>query len=222
MVLDSFIRRVLTRFYQPVLRRYLQKGRHYRYKELRLFIPNSVFHPAFFGSSKTLVAFLEQQSLSGKTLLEIGCGSGMVALSAARLGAQVSAVDISGAAIAATKNNAQLNQLDISVWASDVFENIPLQPFDLVICNPPYYSKQPRSEAEYAWYTGENYAFFHRFFEQLKPFSNLGAKTYLVLGASCDMSAVGAITRNHEYNLSPVFQQHRVFELFTIYELKNT
>lgn len=222
MTLDAFIRKLLTRFYRPILGRYLQSDRNYKHKGLKLFIPKGVFHPAFFGSSKVLIAFLEQQPLAGKTVLEIGCGSGMVALSAARQGARVSAVDISTAAVAATQNNARLNQLDLSVFSSDIFENIPIQSFDLIVCNPPYYSRRPETEAEHAWYTGEDFAFFHRFFEQVKPFSKRGAKVYLVLGASCDLVAIDAIASAWECILTPVFHQRRVFEVFTIYELKNT
>lgn len=83
--------------------------------------------------------------LSGKTgshILELGTGSGAIALVLAKElpSAQITACDISIAALAVAQNNAEQYQLNnINFLQSDWFSNIPThQPFDLIVSNPPY------------------------------------------------------------------------------------
>ncbi len=72
--------------------------------------------------------------LDGLRVLDYGCGSGILALAAGRLGARdVSAVDIDDAAIQATRANAQANAVDLR-RACHVDE-LPAQRFDIVLAN---------------------------------------------------------------------------------------
>ena len=83
--------------------------------------------------------------LSSKTdsrILELGTGSGAIALALAKElpSAQITACDISIAALAVAENNAKQYQLNnINFLQSDWFSNIPThQQFDLIVSNPPY------------------------------------------------------------------------------------
>jgi len=73
-------------------------------------------------------------------VLEIGSGSGLIAIAAAKLGAkQVYASDISDYAYRATKNNSILNGLngEMKVYKGDFFEPFQNHTFDVIISNPP-------------------------------------------------------------------------------------
>lgn len=73
-------------------------------------------------------------------VLDLGTGSGAIplALKSERPQWEVIAVDFSADALAVAKDNAETLQLDVTFIQSDWFLNVPEQPFDLVISNPPY------------------------------------------------------------------------------------
>ena len=70
----------------------------------RLIVPPTVFHPKVFLSSEFFAAFIDGLELKGKSVAEVGTGSGILALAAARAGAErVVAVDINPAADTAAR-----------------------------------------------------------------------------------------------------------------------
>lgn len=73
-------------------------------------------------------------------VLEIGSGSGLIAITAAKLGAkQVYASDITDFAIKATNHNSTLNGLngELIISKGDFFEPFKNKQFDVIISNPP-------------------------------------------------------------------------------------
>ena len=61
----------------------------------RLTVPPTVFHPRIFITSEFFAGFLGTIDLTGKRVAEVGTGSGILALAAARAGAtDVVAIDI--------------------------------------------------------------------------------------------------------------------------------
>src|SRR5437870_1701983 len=92
-------RRMFSFAAERVVKRYIQKDRQYSYKGLHLKIFKDVFHPGPFRSTKIFAEWLEAKQLVGLKVLELGCGSGMLSLVAARKGAIAYAVDINQKAI---------------------------------------------------------------------------------------------------------------------------
>lgn len=71
-------------------------------------------------------------------VLDLCCGSGYIGLTIKqKTGASVVLSDISKDAIKQTKENAKLNNLDVEIIKSDLFESIHGK-FDVIISNPPY------------------------------------------------------------------------------------
>ena len=80
-------------------------------------------------------AWLVGNEIRDNVVIDYGCGSGILALAAARLGARhVYAVDIDQQALAAARKNIEINDLgnDITVLAPD---QGPLPHADLIIAN---------------------------------------------------------------------------------------
>lgn len=77
--------------------------------------------------------FDQRHSLTGKRLADVGCGSGILAIAAVRLGAIASAVDTDPDAIAVTAENAELNHVTLSVAHGSVAALDGL--FDVVVAN---------------------------------------------------------------------------------------
>jgi SAM-dependent methyltransferase len=75
--------------------------------------------------------------VAGKRALDVGTGTGVLALLLARGGAHVTATDLSPAAVACARENAsRLGLADrIEVVEADLF---PEGRFDMVVCNPPW------------------------------------------------------------------------------------
>lgn len=90
-----------------------------------------------------LISALQKSDLKNKTVLEIGTGSGIVALFAAQLAKSVIAVDINPNAVKCAKENAARNKIkNIKFKKSDLFKNIS-EKFDIIIFNPPYLPDEP-------------------------------------------------------------------------------
>ena len=77
------------------------------------------------------------QTVAPRSLLDLGCGSGVVALAALRLGfAPVTGVDIDPIAVEAAAGNAALNGLEASFLAGDATDPAyPLPRADVVVAN---------------------------------------------------------------------------------------
>lgn len=83
------------------------------------------------------------------TILDVGTGSGCIAISLARnlKNAQVYALDVSKKALEVAKQNAELNDVDVEFIEADILvmedgrrkaENILNIKFDIIVSNPPY------------------------------------------------------------------------------------
>ncbi|MEO1517015.1 MAG: methyltransferase [Bacteroidota bacterium] len=186
----SLIRRAL----KPVLwlgyKWYLSKKRWHRHDGLDICVHPSVFHPGFLYSTKILLSFLSRQSVSGRRLLELGAGSGLIALWASRAGAQVSASDINPAALASIEESCRKNNLAIQLHLSDLFDEIPPQQFDFILINPPFYPGQPTNDREHAFFCGPEFEYFQKLFAQLPTYCQPSTKVYMILTDDCDVERI--------------------------------
>ena len=87
--------------------------------------------------SYLLVDALLAHDLGGKRVLDMGTGTGIVAVAAARAGADVTAVDVNPLAVRCCEENARRNGVRIRVILSDLFERVD-GTYDFITFNPPY------------------------------------------------------------------------------------
>jgi len=192
--------------------RYLTRRRQFRYKGLHLEVEPGVFHPGLFFSSKFLAGFLEKLDLRNKSVLEMGSGSGLLSLVAARQGACVCAVDISPLAVDTTTANALNNGLTVAVQQSDLFSNIQPQRFDLIVVNPPYFRGQAADIARHAWYCGDNLEYFHGLFCAASSFMGPDGVMYMVLSDDCEVAEITAIAKTNGFDFTEKARKHFFFE----------
>ena len=88
-------------------------------------------HPTTASCLEALAIWAE--SSENKTCLDLGCGSGILAMGAAKLGLNVIGVDIEPAAIVSATANAERNGLQVSFSQTDVADID--QKFDVVVAN---------------------------------------------------------------------------------------
>ncbi|HVJ31362.1 MAG TPA: methyltransferase [Gammaproteobacteria bacterium] len=86
-------------------------------------------------------------------VLDLGTGSGVCALFAARHARRVVAVDINPEAVRCATVNALMNRLDkrIALRQGDLFAPVADERFDLVLFNPPFIVGAPKDARDAAW-----------------------------------------------------------------------
>lgn len=214
------IKRVLETYYRPLVLRYIGKDRSYRYRGIGLIVRRGVFHPGLFFSTKLMFDFLERLDLRSRSFLELGAGTGLLSIRAAQRGARVVAVDISPAAVENVRENARRNGVDVEVVESDLFSGVEARRFDVIVVTPPYYPREPRSEADYAWYCGENFEYFERLFSQLGGFAARDSTTLMILSEDCRRDTIFGLASRHGFEAELVREKRVLWERNFIYRLR--
>ena len=213
------IRYLATIFYKPLLVKWLSKERHYTYKDVHLTIHPEVFHPGFFFSTKILLQYLSNLSVSGKKLLELGAGSGLISITAAKAGAIVTATDINPVATEYLRQNMELNHVSLSVITSDLFTMIPEQVFDIIMINPPYYFKTPATLKDYAWYCGRNGEYFRNLFKNLSNYLNQNTVILIVLCEGSNRAIIQLIAKEFGFIFKCIKIVNNIIERNYLYHI---
>jgi release factor glutamine methyltransferase len=216
----NVMKHIVAGVYKPLLVKYLSKTRNYSYKGIRLIVPPEVFHPGFFSSTKLLLNYISTQPLNRYSLLELGAGSGLISMYAASKGAQVTASDINTVAIRYLYRNTNNNKLTINIIQSNLFNDIPTQAFDYIIINPPYYKKNPESEADYAWYCGVNGEYFVHLFDRLTTYTHSVTKVFMILCDGCDISMIKKMASKKQIEMTCVQETKNWMEENYIFKLE--
>ena len=98
--------------------------------------PSMGFGTGHHATTRLCLSHLQRVDLAGRTAIDVGTGSGVLAIAASRLGAsQVLAIDDDPDAIASARENLDLNpRTNVTLGTLDV-RRASLRPFDFVIAN---------------------------------------------------------------------------------------
>lgn len=211
-------------FWLPVYRiwalHYIRREQRYRFENLTLIIPPGVFHPGIFFSTPVFLQFLKNIDFQRKKVLDVGAGSGVLALFAARQGAEVTALDINLLAVETVSRNAAANGLTLQVLQSDLFDQLPVQTFDYLLINPPYYPRIPANDAERAFFAGENLEYFEKLFRQMQAYLHGQSRVWMILSEDCDLEKIQAAARLFHFDLLPVFERKKWGERLLVFEMQ--
>ena len=95
--------------------------------------PGLAFGTGMHPTTQLCLEWLSARRLLGKTVMDFGCGSGILGIAAGRLGAgHVTGIDIDPQALIATEHNANLNDLVVETLLPD---QTPGCTYDIVIAN---------------------------------------------------------------------------------------
>ena len=112
-----------------------------------------VFNPKLYVTTSFFLSSLRVGA--GDRVLDMGTGSGMLAVAAARRAREVVAVDINPAAAAVAARNAENNGVgkNMSVLCGDLFSPLGEEDlFDVILFNPPYLEGRIERPFDYALY----------------------------------------------------------------------
>jgi release factor glutamine methyltransferase len=207
----KIIKRFASFFLIPLTKWYLRKERVYHYKNITVKILPGVFHPGLFYSTKFVLEFLADEDLKNKTFLELGCGTGLISIAAAKAGAHVTSSDLSTKAIENIILNKKINHVEIKTIHSDLFDSIN-EVFDFIIINPPYYGKEVSNENELCWNCGKEFEYFEKLFRQLTKHINNSSSVIMVLTKGCDLQRIFAIAKKSNFDFELIKEKDVLFD----------
>ena len=143
----------------------------------------------------------------GARVLDIGTGSGAIAVSLAKLGrqAQVTAVDVSDRALEIARQNAERNGAAVEFVKSDCFSALKGRKYDMIVSNPPYISEdemrglmpEVTREPELALFGGaDGLDFYRRISREAPEYLNEGGCLLFEIGW-LQKDAVSALVKAH-------------------------
>ena len=98
--------------------------------------PQMAFGTGHHETTQLMIELMEQYLNRGDVVLDVGTGSGILAILAKKSGAKcVYGIDIDTEAIANAKHNAELNDINEIVFIEGSLEKISVNSFDLVLAN---------------------------------------------------------------------------------------
>src|ERR1700688_2719408 len=189
----------------------------------RLTVRPTVFHPRFFISSERFAAFIDSLDLTGKRVIDVGTGSGILALAAARAGAQnVVAADINPNAALNASENARANGFGdriVGVCSNLLSALAPGPLFDVILSSPPKHAGEPRNLADRGWHAGPAYrdiaALFDQSRERLKP----GGRVYVMVSSDSDLDLFSRLIVGAGFRARLAHERSILIESLIIYEL---
>lgn len=219
-------KRIMNLLYKPFVEWYTSRESTYKYQDVILKVKPGVFHPRFFSSTVFMLEFLEFMNFSRKKVIEIGSGSGLISIIAAKEGAHVIAVDISPVAIENTELNITLNlekinsnSGNVEVVESDLFENVRSGVFDVLIVNPPFYPGVAQKPADHAWYAGKDFDYFKKLFSQTKEYMDATSEMYMVLSEDCNFGKIFGLARENSLEIKAVSVKQFLTENLYIFKI---
>jgi len=190
----------------------------------------------FLAKTKTVEIYLPREdsfllqscipkNLKGKTVLEIGTGSGIQAITAAKAGASVTATDVNPHALKAAQESALNNEVNIQFIKSDLFSSVKGK-YDLIINNPPYL---PEDRFDEIVGTSQMYSggpsgrdFIEKFISQAGKFLKLKGKVIIVISSLTGEREVMDLFQNYGFQPKVVARQKIPWESLLVIEASRT
>ncbi|MFT6209537.1 MAG: release factor glutamine methyltransferase [Bacteroidia bacterium] len=217
-MLRQFLKRIVYPILKPFSTWYFSKPRNYSYNGLKVRVNPGVFFPHLTISTKVFLQSLDEQKLDELSVLELGAGCGIMSFRCAQLGANVTASDISLAAIENLEHNQKKLGLDVQIVHSDLFDSITEQ-FDLILINPPYYPKNPTTEAEKAWFCGEDFQYFKKLSKQLNEHLTQDGFALMILSEDCQIDTIEGLFEKSQIKMEEVWAVNKFGEQNFIFKL---
>jgi len=204
---------------RPLLRRRLGRVVVETVEGVPLVVLPEVFNGVLFRTGAILaqaVAALPVPSAAGARALDLGTGSGVGAVFAARQGFQVVATDLNPAAVRCARINALVHELEERIEAreGDLFDPVLGETFDLILFNPPYFRGSPRGALDLAWRATD---VLERFAAGLPEALAPAGTALLVLSTDGDCTALLASLGSQGLESRPAMRRDLGNEVVTVY-----
>jgi release factor glutamine methyltransferase len=165
-------------------------------------LPN-VYAPEFFEDSLWYAQQL-QKIVGKKSLLEIGTGTGVIAIFCAKNGAHVVATDINPTAVENARINVKRYMLDLSVREGDVYDPVELtEKFDFIFWSHPFNHWDLKADDMlFRSSIDPNYIGLKKYIADAKDHLTPTGKLLLGTKDSADLKKIERIAKQNGYDLN--------------------
>lgn len=188
--------------------------------DFSILVRPGVFNPSLFRVTPVFLEWLGEELVpAGSEVLDLGTGTGVLAIAAASKAARVVAVDSNPAAVECARINAATNSVEdrVEIRLGDLFEPVAGETFDLVLCNPPYFSGRPSSELETAFRAGD---FAERFARGLGDHLVDRGRALVILSNIGDEAGFLAAFAEAGLAVATARRRDLISEIVTLYEIR--
>jgi len=175
-------------------------------------------HPDVYAPAEdTFLLLSAMDAKKGERALEMGCGSGIISLHMAKAGALVTAVDTDERAVAATRNSAAMNGLEVRTVLSDLFSEVKGK-FHLIVFNPPYLRGEVLGSQDLCWAGGgDGVRLTARFLGQARDHLEPGGRILLLISDDMEPDALESALK--DWSVETVARQTLFFEELRVLRL---
>jgi release factor glutamine methyltransferase len=189
---------------------------YYHRRDIELDVPEDVYYPE--EDSLFLAETLEKMDLNNKNCLDMGTGSGFLAILMYKKGAIVTASDINLQTLYVAMKNSQANTANINGIQSDLFRNIKGR-FDLIVFNPPYLPKDKHDSKEDTTGGERGFETIEDFAKGLRKHLNPGGKALLLFSSITNEENVREIFRKRKFGFQIAARKKLPWEELAIAEI---
>lgn len=186
-------------------------------KAVSAFLATTVYEPQ---EDTYLLADASDEHASGK-VLEMGCGSGFIAVELAKEGLEVDACDINPDAVAATMMLAEKEEVRVHAFCSDLFESV-VEEYDTIVFNAPYLPADEREPQDVRLATTggtKGYELIQRFLFDAPPHLAKGGSILLLFSSLTDKDQAEHFIKELGYVFELVREERQFFESLFVYKI---
>jgi release factor glutamine methyltransferase len=165
---------------------------------------------------------LANEHLSGRAL-EIGVGTGVIALNVAHHFQEVEGVDIDPRAVTLAAQNAEKNLVtNVYFHCSDLFQSVT-GTYDVIIFNPPYCPADEFLTQDYACDGGpDGRRTIDLFLSQFQNFLNPGGKVYLLQSSLSDIEKTRTLLKTQNFDCTILARIPLFFEELVVVRIQHS
>ena len=166
-----------------------------------------VFNPKLMRTGEFFASHISSMDLGRESaVLDLGTGSGVCAIFAARQARRVVGVDINPAAVRCATANALLNNLQdvVNFRQGDLYAPVQGERFDVILFNPPFLFGTPASDLDHAWRSND---VAERFADGLAAHLNPGGRALILLSTYSEMTRFITALDRKDFSLTVVAER---------------
>ena len=185
-------------------------GRHFQ-------VSRDVFNPKYYFTSIFMARYMEVGPEDA--VLDMGTGSGVLAITAAQTARRVLAADVNPEAVRFARENVEAHQLadTVTVVESDLFSALsPEMTFDCILFNPPYLEGEPQTDFERALFD-PNKELIRRFFGQARDYLTVRGNVQMCYSSVAEPQRMLRIADELGWAHTVIAEDRGLFESFEIY-----